>query len=524
MGTKKTITLDDIYRLLRFHDKEILKHFNDETLNDQMYLFYALNSDIISNAISIVMAMETNNIDSIGVDNCCRTIIEAFTVLKMMAVGDISDEQAKIFRYHYAIVDFDNMRKFTDDKTKELDDFKYVSRDKARAYKAILKFHKCSKADLKKDPDFDDSNFYLKKKLGTRLRFSDLLKKYSILDANIDKVYGFFSLFIHPRYEFDLDIECGLRKIRLSYIHKVLDYVVDYLKDNKLFVFDNSNTFRQDFYENPLLQNNVSNINDMDFIFDTIERKTCYFPDGIDGFTRFFLRTISSIIKDMQISLSLGYKEHIISLFKSAFEYIAVYVCINEFELEEFKKIKLAYCYSSRLQFNCLMEKMELPPLFGDETISGLKEVFENYYKDKYDLDSFESFAESVLHNARYFLNKRNNSFNSIVNKVLDDLYINPFEREYTKMIYKISKDMNHGGGYTFNSSPGLIDSMCRHVLNTIYRFMVEKITVSQITLNEHGYNVDLSLEASVFILLSNLEKDEIEKITKDYFNDKKPS
>ena len=525
MGTKRTISTDDLYRTLKVRDEEILKHFNDESIDDQTYLFYAINSDIISNALSVVIAYESNNIDSIGVDNCCRTIIEAFLVMKMRAVGDISDEQAKIFRYHYAIVDISNMKKFVDEYSKQSDDFKYVDRDRERAYEAIMSFHKCAKKDLKNDPDLDDSNFYLKKKLGEKIKYSELIRKYQLFDVNTTQMYEFFSIFVHPRFEIDSEIEKMLRKIRFSYIQKVLDYVVEYLKECKLFVLDNSlKTFKQDFYERSELKNNVGNINDIHRVFEILEKKVCILPDGTDNFTCFFLRTMDSIITDMMVSMSLGYREHIISLFKSVFEYIAVYFCVNEFEYDVFKDIKMAYCYSSRIQINNLVEKMKLPSMFGEETISGLKEIFEKYYKKEYGIDNYEKFLDNVTHNARYFLNKDNSSFNSIVNKLLNDLFDDPIEREYTKLIYRVSKDMNHGGGYAFNSSPGLVDSMCRHAQNAIYKFITKNISAAEHTLKEHGINVDLSLEYLVFQLLSKNEEEEIEKTNKAYLTGKKPA
>lgn len=525
MKTKKTINLDDLYRTLRVHDKEILNHFNDETIDDQTYLFYALNSDIISNAISIIMAVETNNLDSIGVDNSCRAIIEAFLVMKMRATGDISDEQAKIFRYHYSIVDMSNMKRFTNEEARNSNNFKYVDRDRERAYEAILKFHKCTKNDLKKDPDFDDANFYLKKKLGDKIKYSELIRKYELFDVDANKMYELFSIFVHPRFEIDPEIENTLRKIRYSYIKKILDYIVGYLKECKLFVLDESlPSFKQEFYENPKLSGNVSNISDMNGIFAMLEQKICILPGGTDNFTRFFLKTMNSIITDMMVSISFDYKEHIISLFKSAFEYIAMYSCISEFNESTFQSIKLAYCYSSRLQINNLTEKMKLPNLFGEETVNGLREVYEKYYKKEYGISDFETFLDYVSRNARYFLCKNNNSFNSIVNKLLNDLYPDHAEREYTKLIYKISKDMNHGGGYAFNSSPGLLDSMCRHVQNTIYKYMCKFIMMFEITLKEHKIDVDLSFELLMFKAFSFAEENEIRKVIEKYRTSEKPS
>ena len=430
MAAKTSITIDDVYKALKYHDLEILKHFNDDSLTDQQYLFYAINNDIISNALFVVANMQIGNLESLGIDNCCRTIIEAFVVLKMIAEGDISDEQAKIFRYHYAVVDFANMRKFVNDDVKQTDDFQYVDRDRQKAYEALMSFHNCTVAELKKDPDFDDSNFYLKKRLGDKINFSSLLERYPVFDVNEIKMYDFFSIFAHPRFEKDSKIEEAYSNIRAAYIKRVIDYIVSFLKNAKLFVFDKEVTdFKQDFLSNPILKNNVLNIKDMNRIFDSIETKICFFDEGYDSFTLFFLEKMRSLIADMEVSISLGYREHIISIFKSAIEYIAIYSTINECCSEEdFKKIKLAYCYSSRLQIDNLalhesvLKEAGLPDSLIEDTVSELEKLFGDYYKEKYELKSFEFFLDKIRHRARYFLSKENSSYNSFVTKLLDDL------------------------------------------------------------------------------------------------------
>ena len=526
MAIKTVITIDDIYKALKYHDLEILKHFNDENLTDQQYLFYAINNDIISNALFIVANMQIGNLESIGIDNCCRTIIEAFVVLKMIAKGDISDGQAKIFRYHYAIVDFANMRKLVTDEVKQTDDFKYVERDRKKAYEALLNFHQCTASELRNNPDFDDSNFYLKKHLEDKINFSALLEQYPIFDVKEIKMYEFFSIFVHPRFEKDSKIEEAYSSIRAAYIKRIIDYIVSFLKNAKLFVFDKEVTsFEQDYYKNPILQNNILNMKDMNLIFDSIEQKICFFDEGYDSFTLFFLEKMRSLIADMELSITLGYREHIISIFKSAIEYIAIYSTINECSsLEDFKKIKLAYCYSSRLQIDNLALPKELlkeagfPDTFIEETISEFKQLFNDYYKEKYELDNFEYFLDKTRHNARYFLNKSKSSYNGFVNKMLDDLYANKSESDFIKMIYKISKDMNHGGGYSFNSSPGLIDSQCRHVQITLYRYMYKMLAFAALTLKEHGKEVDLRFELKYFEVLSKIHQNEIDKINDEYF------
>lgn len=52
MKEKKELNLKELYKSLKIYEIEILKHFNDEEINHYDYLFYVVNSDIISNALN----------------------------------------------------------------------------------------------------------------------------------------------------------------------------------------------------------------------------------------------------------------------------------------------------------------------------------------------------------------------------------------------------------------------------------------------------------------------------------------
>lgn len=112
-GKKIDFTEDDFYKTLREHDNAILKKFNDRDLNDEDYFFLGINSDIMSNALSIFINRLSGNSESIGIDNNCRAIFEAFVVLKMDASGEITPKQKELYRYQYALVDYDNFKKST---------------------------------------------------------------------------------------------------------------------------------------------------------------------------------------------------------------------------------------------------------------------------------------------------------------------------------------------------------------------------------------------------------------------------
>ena len=111
MCDKIQFSIQDLYKTLRRHDKDILKHFDDDELSDYDYLFYALNSDIVSNALSIVINILIGNEQTVGIDNNARAILESFVVLKMLGCGEISETQQKIFRKQYVLVDYENFKK-----------------------------------------------------------------------------------------------------------------------------------------------------------------------------------------------------------------------------------------------------------------------------------------------------------------------------------------------------------------------------------------------------------------------------
>lgn len=141
--------LQYLYKSLKKHDVEILKHFNDSSISDNDYFFYGINSDIISNTLNVLTNYLSGNIESAGVDASCRTIIEAMVILLMDAKGKITDKQKTIYRYLYAYVDFDNFHSLLKDKDKENEGIKRVAADKEKAQQAMMEHFDCTAKDLK---------------------------------------------------------------------------------------------------------------------------------------------------------------------------------------------------------------------------------------------------------------------------------------------------------------------------------------------------------------------------------------
>ena len=198
MEKKQLEYLNYLYRALKKRDTEILKHFCDENISDNNYFSYGIQNDIISNALNIIINYLSDNILSIGVDNSCRTIIEAMTILNIDKAGRISDKQKTIYRYLYSYVDtnnFHSLLKDSDSAGKFNDKMKKVLEDKEKAKAAILDHFNCSPKELNsRDIGIDDPCFYLKHNLKTKIRFADLIAKYQPTNTEFSKMYELFHL------------------------------------------------------------------------------------------------------------------------------------------------------------------------------------------------------------------------------------------------------------------------------------------------------------------------------------------
>lgn len=492
-GKKINFTEDDFYKTLREHDKSILEHFNDENVGDDDYFFYGINSDIMSNALSILINRLSNNSESIGIDNNCRAIIEAFVILKMDAEGKISLNQKKLYRYQYALVDYDNFKKALNDYEKEHDNFKELQDSREKAIQIAVEHFGCERNELKVASD--DPTFYLKSKINEKINFSYLLEKYPIFDEKSIKIYEFFSLFAHPRFEKDLQVEKSYSAIRRVYVEKVLNYVFEYLANAKLLIKDDSlKTFNNDFWLNPVLKNNVSNVELLHKTFVLSETLLSKFDNVWDSFTWFYLEKMRYLTIDMHIAVSLGYNEQVCSKLKSFIEYSAIFnAVIKSNSVDDLRNTKLGYCYSSRLQIEEYLSDIGLK----DQTMVDkdlLKSLFEKYYKEKYNINSFDEFEHNLRNNSLYFISNNVKSYNAFCNALIDDVFKEPKLNSFVKNIHRISKDMNHASGYSFNSSEGIWLSVAHRSLVVVYQILIYFIHNIADSLKNNGIDRDVSL------------------------------
>lgn len=519
----KQYDINNLYKVLRRHDVEILKHYNCDEISDNDYFFYGINSDIVSNALSIITNYLSGNIESAGVDLSCRSILEAMVILKMDASCDITNNQKKIYRYSYAYVDANNFHSFMKDLPEgfEHKNLKKMEEDREKAKQAMLEHFCCSEKDLKdRKISIDDPCFYLKTNLRDDIRFSKLLEKYPLGDGSEIHLYEFFSMFIHPRCEMNPEVQEGLMGIKKTYIDQVLNYVFDYFKSCNLLSYDeNALEFNQEFFYNPMLFNNVYNIKEMEKLIHLIKNQVCDLPNGYDAFTWQFLERVRYLVLDMMTSLSLGYREHVIACFKSFVEEYSVFYAIGSVETQEdFNYIKKAYWITSRIQLDDHFQKIgSIDTATPEEEI---KDIYENYYKDKYKMNNYQSFYWELRRNSLFFLAKEKKSFNKHVRTLIEDVFVNDEKESKDVMtLYRISKDMAHASGYNFNATAGMVDVYAQKVLLYTYKFIIHFVLNASETLAEHNIKTNVSNIIDFLQMLSSMHTEAIEKIFKEHID-----
>lgn len=519
MDEVKFITLNNLYKSLKQLDLDILSKFNCVEITDEDYFIYGILNDIVSNTLNVLVNYLSGNIESAGVDNSCRIVIEALTILAMEANGDISPIQKSIYRYSYAYVDLANFMFVTTKEQLQEEQFNNIKVDRNKCAKYIIKHFGCEYEDiLKQENGSDDPCFYLKKKIKDKIVFAKLIGKYFPKELGIDQIYELFSILIHPRCELDPEAEKATMEVHQHFVDEVLNLVMNYLSNSKLLPEPTAgNDFNNDFFFNPLLANNVHNIKEMEFAFNLSIKNLCYLPEGFDWFTWFFLEKTKYLVLDMLTSLSLGYTEHVIATFKPFLELFSVFYSINTRDnLTEFECLKRSYWISSRIQINEHLKKCNIDASnrnYKEELMS----LYNDYYAERYKVSSFSKFYDKYLHNSLYFLDNSKKSYNKFVREALEGISIDERQSKEFFTLYKISNDMAHASGYSFNATVDLVRLTSHKVMYTTLYVICEFLFHAVATLQDHNIEVDLYAILESLKLHMLIQAEAIEKIIQNH-------
>lgn len=515
MDKVKFIKLNNLYKSLKRLDLDILEKFNCAEITDEDYFSYAIQNDIVSNTLNILVNYLAGNIESVGVDNSCRIILEALTIFEINSKGDISQIQKSIYRYSYAYVDLANFRLMTTKEQLQEERFKDIRADRNKCANYIKKHFGCEYEDIiKQENGSDDPCFFLKKNLKDKIAFAKLIDKYFPKNMDVGQLYEFFSIIVHPRCELDPEAEKATMEVHQTFVDDVLDFVANFLAINNLLpTSDGGNDFNKDFFYNPLLAVNVHNIKEMEFAFNLSIINICNLIDGFDWFSWFFLEKTKYLVLDMMTSLSLGYKEHVIASFKPFIELFSIFCNINKHgDLTEFEYLKRSYWISSRMQINEHLKKYNIPAS-NRNYMEELQSLYEEYYAARYKVDAFSKFYDKYTHNSLYFLDNSKKSFSKFVREAIEWIAMNEIQNKEFMTLYKISKDMAHASGYSFNATIDLVQVTSHQVMRATFYVVYYFVCSVTDTLKEHNINVNLSEIKYALEMHMQIQNDAINKI-----------
>lgn len=163
---------------------------------------------------------------------------------------------------------------------------------------------------------------------------------------------------------------------------------------------------------------------------------------------------------------------------------------------------------SSRIQFNEHIKKCGLSASNRDYKVE-LQTLYDNYYASRYNVGSFSKFYDKYLHNSLYFLDNSKKSFNKFVREAIEGITVNEAQGKDFMTLYKISKDMAHASGYSFNATVDLVQVVSHKVIFTtlyiIREFLIrgietvkgqDKIGTLQLIIESLNLHLQIQLDA----------------------------
>jgi hypothetical protein len=470
MNSEVTISYQDLYKILKIFDKKFYKQFDNDKLNDEEYFNIAIKGELTSHAIAITINFLENNSCSQGLDTNLRTIIEDIAIYKTYKEGGLTENNFKIFRKMFILVESINFKKQIDDPRISNDQKEQLNDAKSETIKEIAELLKCSKKEIKKTKYcLDLPTFFLMNDIKKPVNMNEVVANE--LGKEMCQYYKNLGMRVHPYY-CDQDTNSMLINVRNEMISKIFNDVLSVLCDwGELPDYKEEESFQHEITMNKDYSEHYQEIQKLKKLIDDnylIIKKNNVLRDPYDEFVSFQLR---SLWYDSRICLMLGYSEQVVAKFKSFMEVAAVNGMIRTHVPQERIYVINAFKISTLVQEQLFVNNVlkEEPINIFEKEIS---ELYSSYYKDKYNI-SFEDFKTGFIKNSYFFLDKGKKNYNGMVKELLENYFPLEEDRGDALELYKVSKDFNHGGGYIFDSSLGVAEKYAIKCVDFMQKYFV---------------------------------------------------
>lgn len=485
MNSSKTMSYDNLYKVLKIYDKRFYKQFDNLELSDESYFLIAIKSELVSHSLSAVVNLLKKNYLSPGLATNLRAIIEDIAIFRMYESNELSENNYKIFRKMFFFIEESNFRKQKTKDTKLTEEQKKSLKNyKKETLKFIAEILHCKVKDLEKwNSNLDSPVFFLTTNIKKPVKMTKLiLEKF---DNNICQFYKNLGIQIHANY-FPDKIYHGLSDIRNDMFSLIFKDVLSIISSGeKLPSLESEESLENELTKNPLYSDHYKSICNLDCLINytifLIEE------EGLlnTSFDRFELSQLKSLWIDIRLNLLLGYSEQVVAKFKSFIEIASIYGIIKSLKATEQVYIIEGFQISSLFQENELTNKVLDVNNQIESLDNRLRFIHDSYYKEKYEI-AFKKFKEEIINNSLFFLkNKNKKSYSKFVKEFLKIYYGNKtISLNKTYALYKISQDFNHGGGYLFDVTEGISDSSAICILNFIQELFVSVFSDCNAKLN----------------------------------------
>lgn len=138
-------------------------------------------------------------------------------------------------------------------------------------------------------------------------------------------------------------------------------------------------------------------------------------------------------------------------------------------------------------------------------------------YAERYKVESFSKFYDKYLHNSLYFLDNSKKSFNKFVREAIEGITTEEAQDKDFMTLYKISKDMSHASGYSFNATVDLVRVVSHKILYTTLYIMREVLIRGIETVKESEKIGTLRLIIESLNVYLQIQLDAIDEIFKKH-------
>lgn len=457
------VQLEEAYRKLKVYNDYFSNFHRDQNLSDSDYFEIAIKGEITSHALSGVVNILRKNFISQGPAHNARVLIEDLSLWEMYRKGEIPERNLKAFRKVYFLVENNNSERYrnseplTEEKKK-----KYVE-IKESIFNELSGLFECEVEALEK---LDTPLLFLYDgKKREHPRWKEIIVKN--MGEKIDKEHDQLGIMVHPYFlsgESNISTHQLIMEIFLQHLDKAMKII-----SPSTPISDEDGTaladqlFREDKYYKPYARVTRLLNQTMIRIFNEIK----FSGAAIGDYGNFMFCQLGSLYYDTRLCCLLGYKEQSIAKFKTFVEMAASYEKIRSYDATEQKYLEMGFMSSTLMQYERLMYgKIE-----DDEDLPWL---YEKYYQEKTGLE-FEDFRKKMQLNNLYpitFEEKKN--YSRLVRKFLNK---NGWKKDF--FLYKQSTDFDHGGGYLFDSTKKLADSLvesCISFMNNYFIVFLKKM------------------------------------------------